>query len=93
MEKRIFNYFSALSHHMIKLTVNELRILRQLRGMKQKEVAQKMKISSQRYSILENSEHLSYERTIEILAALDFTEEAARVLLNSVSNQNLPKSK
>ena len=52
--------------------------------MQQKDVARRMGISTQRYSILENNENRPLERTNEILRSLSFTESSARTFLDSI---------
>jgi transcriptional regulator with XRE-family HTH domain len=68
----------------MKFTAKELRMLRQSRNMQQKNVACKMKISLQRYSILENDDDRPVKRTIEILQILDFNERTAREFLDLI---------
>ncbi|OQY93582.1 MAG: hypothetical protein B6D37_10835 [Sphingobacteriales bacterium UTBCD1] len=65
-------------------TPHEIRLLRASRQMKQSEVAQKLEITKQRYSELENCNHLRKERLDEILKALGYTLETARRYLNSI---------
>ena len=72
----------------MKFTAKELRILRQLRNMQQKNVASKLKISPQRYSVLENNDDRPIERTNEILRAIGFTEATARKFLDSIPRKN-----
>ena len=50
--------------------------------MLQKDVAFKMKISPQRYSILEKNDGRSINKTKEIQQALNLTEKSAREFLN-----------
>lgn len=69
---------------MKKFTADEIWLLRQSRGMKQKEVARKMNISIQRYSELKNNNNRPDNRTIEILAALNYTPETARKFLDNI---------
>ncbi len=66
------------------LTPDEIRLLRHSRNMKQLEVAQKMGITRQRYSELENHDHLNPERLNEILKTLGYTMETARKYLDSI---------
>jgi len=68
----------------MSFTTAEIRLLRQLRKMQQKDVARRMGISTQRYSILENNENRPLERTNEILRSLSFTESSARTFLDSI---------
>jgi transcriptional regulator with XRE-family HTH domain len=69
---------------MKKITPDELRILRLFRNLPQKAVAYKMGISIQRYSELEKNEKRSDIKTIEILAVLGYTLDAAIEILQSV---------
>ena len=52
--------------------------------MQQKNVAQILGISPQRYSVLENNVNRPTKRTREILRALEFTELTARNFLDSI---------
>lgn len=63
---------------------DKIRLLRQLRNMQQKNVAQILGISPQRYSVLENNVNRPTKRTREILRALEFTELTARNFLDSI---------
>ena len=72
---------------MNKFTADELRLLRNSRNLKQKEVARKMNISAQRYSELKSNEERPESRTLEILAALNYTAEAARKFLDTIPPQ------
>ncbi len=69
---------------MINFTSDNLRLLRHSRGLKQKQAAKKMGISTQRYSELENNDNRPETRTIEILAILGYTIDAALKFLESV---------
>ena len=66
------------------LKPDEIRLLRHSREMKQLEVAQKMGITKQRYSELENHNNLQLQRLDEILKALGYTLETARNYLDSI---------
>lgn len=55
------------------LTGEKIRLLRQARQIKQKEMARLMGISQQRYSALEKSEKVNGEHAEKILALLKFT--------------------
>jgi transcriptional regulator with XRE-family HTH domain len=62
-------------------TGKQLRLLRHIRGMKQEEVAVKIDVRQQRYSVLENSDKISEEKQNLILAALKYSkEEGERIL-------------
>ena len=55
------------------LTGEQIRLLRQARQLKQKEMARRMGISQQRYSALEKSEKVNGEHAQKILSLLKFT--------------------
>lgn len=70
---------------MNSLTATQIRLLRLSRGMGQKDVADKMKITVQRYSQLENHKKGLLPATQEkILKALGYTLEMAINYLNSI---------
>jgi transcriptional regulator with XRE-family HTH domain len=62
----------------------ELRMLRLSRGLKQAEVARKMRISKQRFSQLENHKSLSEIRIQQILNALGYTVDSANKYIKSI---------
>lgn len=62
-------------------TAEKLRLLRQAKQMKQKEMARKLGISQQRYSALENNEKISEEKTKRILSALCLSKKEAEKIL------------
>jgi len=57
--------------------------------MRQRDVAKRMKISTQRYSVLENNDNRPEERTCEILKALNITESMARDFLNTIPREKI----
>ncbi len=65
-------------------TSDELRMLRAFRNMKQREVAKKMNISTQRYSQLVNHGDLSDEQVRRMLQALGYTAKTARFFLDNL---------
>ena len=69
---------------MQRFTGSEIRLLRQMRNLQQKDMASMMKISTQRYSKLENNDARPYKRTIEMLKILNYTPESARELLLTI---------
>lgn len=73
---------------MNQLTNEQIRLLRQSRGMGQKEVAARMEnISKQRYSELENHGALQPATLERILKALGFTFETAKKFLDALPLQ------
>ena len=62
-------------------TGKQLRLLRHIRGMKQEEVAVKIDVRQQRYSVLENSDEISEEKQNLILAALKYSKEEGKRIL------------
>lgn len=69
---------------MRKFTALDLKLLRHARGIKQKEIARRLKVSVQRYSDLENNEDRPPNRTIEILTALGYSMEDASKVLEAI---------
>jgi transcriptional regulator with XRE-family HTH domain len=67
----------------------EIRLLRMSRQMKQEAIAQKMCITKQRYSELENHQNLRAERVAEILKALGYTFETAKKYLESIPSPHV----
>lgn len=73
---------------MNQLTNEQIRLLRQSRGMGQKEVAARMEnISKQRYSELENHGDLQPATLERILKASGFTFESAKKFLDALPPQ------
>jgi len=66
------------------MTGNQLRLLRQLRGLGQKALAQKMNVNQQRISALEMENVLSVECSEKALKALKLTKDEAIQFLNNL---------
>lgn len=77
----------------MKLTSNQIRLLRGSRQMKQQQIADKMGIKKQRYSQLENHKDLSPDRAIQILKILGYTPETASNYLASIPPANIARDK
>jgi transcriptional regulator with XRE-family HTH domain len=69
---------------MSQLTSQQIRFLRQSRGMGQKEVAAIMGIKKQRYCELENHGDLKPPALERILKALGYTFESAKKFLEAL---------
>lgn len=65
-------------------TGENLRLLRQVRRIEQKELAQMLGISQQRYSALENSKKVSDSWSEKILDALKFSPNEAMGVLKVI---------
>lgn len=69
------------------LTGEQLRLLRQARQVKQKEMARKMGISQQRYSMLEKSKRISDTHVEKLLSILKFTLADVEKIFATLSAQ------
>jgi transcriptional regulator with XRE-family HTH domain len=85
----IFLTFSRLYlisiNHTAMLTGEEIKMLRQVRGLFQKQLASKMGIAQQRLSALERGKETSASCTDKVLKALKFTREEAKAILKHLS--------
>ena len=70
------------------LTGERLRLLRQARQIKQKEMARIMGISQQRYSMLEKSKKISDWQSGKILTVLKFTTADVENIFNILPPRN-----
>ena len=68
----------------MKFSASDIRTLRQSRDLQQKAVANILRISTQRYSVLENDDNRPDCRTMEILTALKYSPESAKKFLSSI---------
>lgn len=66
------------------LTGEKLRLLRQSRQVKQKEMARIMGISHQRYSMLEKSKKINDGQSVKMLAVLKFTTADVENIFNTL---------
>jgi transcriptional regulator with XRE-family HTH domain len=67
------------------LTGKQLRLLRQARGLMQKELADRMEIAQQRLSALEKTKRkITEQSAIKALTALSFSNEEAFLFLNTL---------
>jgi transcriptional regulator with XRE-family HTH domain len=62
-------------------TGDQLRKLRQIKGIKQEDLAKRLGIKQQRYSVLENSKKVSEEKQRLILQALNYSSEEANKIV------------
>ncbi len=67
------------------LTGKQVHLLRLLKGLPQKELADKINVKQQRISVIEkNHRILSHNLTKRVLAALQFSEKEAKNILKSL---------
>lgn len=67
----------------------DLRRLRNLKGLKQLAVANKLGISRQAYSKLECNKNVSIAKSLQILSALNSTAEDLEKIINFHSSSNI----